>query len=85
LRNSTNQSYGEKSYFFRALPLAQAGEVRTNKGGSERRNSKRKERLKRRNTNELNFKMTETPKMKNKQENVSNFNIKLFCLYCPPY
>jgi hypothetical protein len=45
----------------------------------------RRDSIKRRNTNELNFKMTETPKMKNKQENVSNFNIKLFCPYCPPY
>jgi hypothetical protein len=50
-----------------------------------RRNSKRKERLKRRKTNDFNTKKTDKSKITNTQENVCNFNIKFFGPKCPPY
>jgi hypothetical protein len=54
-------------------------------GVRERRNSKRKERLKRRKTNDLNPKRQTKSKIQNTHEYVCNFNIKFLCPKCPPY
>jgi hypothetical protein len=60
------------------------GNVEVRRGG-ERRNSKRKEDLKRRKTDDFKTKTTRFNKKQNKHSFVCYFRIEKLCLICPPY